>query len=84
MNAMNGGRRKTKHSELSVWAATTPLCALLSEEAKRKATEKAEAIRRALFEVSIEKEKREEQKKVDGKARRAKAEERSQVKRKKR
>jgi hypothetical protein len=54
------------------------------EEAKRKPREKAEAIQRAPVEERVEKDKREEQKKVEGRARQAKAEERSQVKRKKR
>jgi hypothetical protein len=54
------------------------------EEAKRKATDKAEAFQRALAEERVEKAKREEQKRAEGKARQAKAEERSQVKKKKR
>jgi hypothetical protein len=44
------------------------------EEAKRRATEKAEAIQRVLAEGRIEKAKRAEQRKAEGKARQAKAE----------
>jgi NifB/MoaA-like Fe-S oxidoreductase len=48
-----------------------------SEEAKLKATKRVEAIQSALAEAKIEKTVKEEQREAEGKARQAKAEERS-------